>query len=120
MAKEITITMKLDKVTENTVRFAEVAENQFIPEKLGGIYVQKFLLEKLGYKGAEIVVTIGKTGDIKFLPDADGIKKTSVVFVEEVADEFHAKRIGKIYIPKSTLQEMEYCGDALYVSIKAK
>ena len=118
--KELNITMHMDKATENTIRFAETADNPFIPEKLGGLYVQKFLLEQINYKGAEIVVTIGKTGDIKFMPDADGIKKTTVLFVQEVADDFHAKRIGKIYVPKSTLSELEYCGDALYVSIKAK
>lgn len=118
--KELNITMHMDKATENTIRFAEKAENQFIPEKLGSLYVQKFLLEQIGYKGAEIVVTIGNTGDIKFLPDAEGVKKTTVLFVEDVADEFHAKRIGKIYFPKSTLAELEYRGDAIYVSIKKK
>ena len=117
MGKNITITMHMDKVTENTIRFAENVPNEFVPEKIGGIYVQKFLLEQNGYNGGEIIVKIGTVGDVKFLPPKDGVKKTTVLFEESVADDFHAKRIGKIYVPKSTLAELGYTGDALYLSV---
>ena len=121
MGKNITIAMHMDKATENTIHFAENTLNEFMPEKLGGLYVQKFLLEQSNYRGGEIVVEFGNNGgDVKFMPAKDGVKKNVVLFEESVADDFHAKRIGKIYVPKTTLAEIEYAGDALYVSIKAE
>ena len=112
----ITITMKMDKITDNTVRFAEQVEGKFAPEKLGTIYVQKFLLEQKGYAGEDITVVLGKTGDIKFMPVEE--KKTCILFEETALNDFYARRIGRLYIPKYTLGELGYAGDALYVTVK--
>ena len=47
-----------EKTTKNTVKFAEVTENEWVPEKIGSLYVPKYTLAELGYTGGEIYVSL--------------------------------------------------------------
>lgn len=52
----VTIQMYPDKETKNTIRFAEYEEEEMY---IGHLYVQKFILEELGYiDGNDITVEI--------------------------------------------------------------
>lgn len=116
MNKNITITMSPDKIAKNSIRFGENVASQYVPEKIGEMYVQKSALAALGYDGEDISVEIGFTGDIKMMPTKG--TKNAYQFSEETVSEFVPAKIGTMYVPKSTLAELEYTGDALYVTIK--
>lgn len=49
----MTITMKMEKATKNTIRFEEVLESELQAPKLGSIYVPKSTLGELGWKEGE-------------------------------------------------------------------
>ena len=49
-----------EKSTKNTVKFAESVANEWVPEKIGSLYVPKFTLAELGYAGGDIYVSISK------------------------------------------------------------
>lgn len=53
MEKKVTITLKAEKATKNTVLFREELANEFALAKLGSIYVPKASLAELGFTGAE-------------------------------------------------------------------
>ena len=116
MEKVITITMNPEKVATNSVRFAEVLDNEFLPAKIGTLYVQKSALSAIGHTGGSITVEIGIGGDIKMMPEK--VTKNAVRFMEETVSEYTPAKIGTLYVPKSTLAELGYAGDALYVTIK--
>ena len=42
------ITFELEKVTKNTIRFAEVLESELDAPKVGGIYIPKSTLAEIG------------------------------------------------------------------------
>lgn len=61
MAKENTITVefKVEKMTKNTIRFAEVLESEYAAPVVGTIYVPKATLGQIGYKeGKTLVLTL--------------------------------------------------------------
>lgn len=113
--KKITITMNPEKVTKNTVKFVEVCESEFVPEKIGTLYVPKATLSGLKYSGGAIAVTIGIGGNVKLIPEK--ATKNTWKFNEETTSEFVPEQIGTVYVPKSTLAELGYTGDALYLSV---
>ena len=114
------IIMKMEKATKNCVKFAEVLENEFMPEKLGSIYVQKSALAEIGYRGGDLTVRIALNG-----ADLNGgnliafqyekATKNTCKFAEIVANEWTPEKIGSIYIPKSTLAEMGYDGTCVII-----
>lgn len=116
MKKNITITLSPEKVTKNCVKFAEKPASEFVPEKIGEIYVPKATLAGLGYNGGDICIEIGIGCDIKLMPEK--ATKNTYKFNEETVSEFAPEKIGSLYVPKSTLAELDYHGDALYVTIK--
>lgn len=106
MAKSIIITLEQEKVTKNTVKFAEKPENEFLPEKLGTLYVPKATLAEIKYTGGSISVEIStdtKTGVVLI---AEKATKNTVKFNEESVSEFVPEKIGSVYIPKITLGEL--------------
>lgn len=52
------IVMTPEKATKNTWKFNEVVENEFVPEKIGSVYVPKSTLAGMGYTGGEISVKL--------------------------------------------------------------
>lgn len=57
----MTITLKMEKATKNTIRFEEVLENELDAPKLGSIYVPKSTLGELGWKeGDTLTIEISK------------------------------------------------------------
>lgn len=52
------ILFDVEKPTQNTVKFAEVLENEYLPAQIGSMYVPKSTLQKIGYKGGKISVTL--------------------------------------------------------------
>ena len=121
MESIITITLTMEKATKNCVKFNEVTENEFIPEKLGSLYIQKSALAELGYNGGNITISI--TADKTNVDDTDitfGAEKTTkntVKFAETVANEWVPEKIGSLYVPKYTLAELGYTGGEIYVGI---
>lgn len=121
MENIITITLAMEKATKNCVKFNEVTENEFIPEKLGSIYVQKSALAEIGFNGGNICVSIttdesnAEDGDLKFT--AEKTTKNTVKFAEAVANEWIPEKIGSLYVPKFTLAQMGYAGGNIYVSL---
>ena len=116
MKKLITITFAPEKTTANAVKFAEVMESEFAPQKIGALYVQKSALAGLKYTGGNIVAEIGVGGSIKFMPEKT--TKNAVKFNEETGSEFAPVQIGTLYVQKSALAELGYTGDAIYVELK--
>lgn len=121
MENIITITLAMEKATKNCVKFNEVTENEFIPEKLGSIYVQKSALAEIGFNGGNICISIttdesnAEDGDLKFT--AEKTTKNTVKFAEAVANEWIPEKIGSLYVPKFTLAQMGYAGGDIYVSL---
>ena len=121
MENIITITLAMEKATKNCVKFNEVTENEFIPEKLGSIYVQKSALAEIGFNGGNICISIttdesnAEDGDLKFI--AEKTTKNTVKFAESVANEWTPEKIGSLYVPKFTLAQMGYTGGDIYVSL---
>lgn len=121
MENIITITLSMEKATKNCVKFNEVTENEFIPEKLGSIYVQKSALAEIGFNGGNLCISIttdaenAEDGDLKFI--AEKTTKNTVKFAESVANEWVPEKIGSLYVPKYTLAQMGYTGGEIYVSL---
>lgn len=117
----ITITLSMEKVTKNCIKFVENTLNEFVPEKLGSLYMQKSYLAGLGYNGGQIVLNmtanaeICDENDITFVPEK--ATKNTWKFNEESVSEFVPEKIGSLYVPKSTLAELGYTGGNLYVSV---
>lgn len=120
MANKIEITLNMEKVTKQMVKFAEPVANDFVPEKLGGIYLNKMILAENKYNGKSIIVIIRKAK-----PDDDGIvmkvekvTKGTVKFAEVIDNEFSPAIIGNLYIPKYTLAEIDYNGEDIAIDIE--
>ena len=47
------VAMVMEKVTKNTIRFAEVQENDLAAPKIGTIYVPKATLAEIGWKDGD-------------------------------------------------------------------
>lgn len=63
-ANTITATFTVEKVTKNTIKFAEVLESEFAAPTIGTIYVPKATLGQLGYSnGDNLVLTLAIGGD---------------------------------------------------------
>ena len=119
--ESITVTLNFAEIKKTTVLYTEQTDSEFVPEIIGNLYLPKAtvgdLIVNQGYQGADIVVEIGNTGDIKLMPELPA-KKMTVKFNEETISELMPARVGTLYIPKSTLEKLGYTGDALYMSIK--
>lgn len=117
----ITITLSMEKATKNCVKFAEVVENEWVPEKLGSIYVQKSALMELGFNGGKLNISIttnaenAEEGDLKFT--FEKATKNTCKFAEAVANEWSPEKIGSLYVPKATLLGLGYTGGDIYVSL---
>ena len=121
MENTIAVTLNFAEIKKTTVKYAENPMSDFVPDVIGDLYLPKATVGDLivnhGYQGADIIVEIGKTGDIKMMPELPA-KKMTVKFNEETVSELMPAKIGSIYVPKSTLEKLGYTGDALYLSIK--
>lgn len=114
MANTITVTLSMEKTTKNTVKFAEITENEFMPEILGSIYVPKVTLAGIGYQGGNITVTIKACAEnpddlenaVRMNPEKP--TKNTVKFTEVTENEFVPEKIGSVYIPKTTLAGIGY------------
>lgn len=106
----ITITMSMEKATKNCIKFTEILANEFMPEKLGSLYIQKSALAEIGYTGGNICIKLCANMDaesgIAFNPDKP--TKNTVKFAEVVESEWVPEKIGSLYIPKVTLAEMKW------------
>lgn len=57
----MTITLKMEKATKNTIRFEEILENELDVPKIGSIYIPKSTLKELEWKeGDTITINISK------------------------------------------------------------
>lgn len=57
----MTVTMKMEKATKNTIRFEEVLESELDAPKIGSIYIPKATLGELGWKeGDTLTIEISK------------------------------------------------------------
>jgi hypothetical protein len=57
----MTITLKMEKATKNTIRFEEILANELDAPKIGSIYIPKSTLGELNWKeGDNLVVSIDK------------------------------------------------------------
>lgn len=55
------VTFEMEKVTKNTIRFAEVLESELAAPKIGSVYIPKSTLGELGWKdGDTITLEISK------------------------------------------------------------
>ena len=55
------VLFEMEKATKNTIRFAEVLENELDAPKIGSIYVPKSTLGELGWKeGNKLTIELGK------------------------------------------------------------
>lgn len=121
MESIITITLNMEKATKNCVKFNEETASEFVPEKLGSIYVQKSALAEIGFNGGNICISItanaenAEDGDLKFKMEKP--TKNTCKFAEVVANEWIPEKIGSLYVPKSTLAELGYTGGDIYVSL---
>ena len=117
--KSITITMAMEKATKNCVKFVEKTQSDFVPEKIGTLYMQKSFLAEIGFNGGEIEVTLSQNvGQVKFAYEKP--TKNTCKFAEVVANEWTPEKIGSIYVPKSTLMEIGYTGGEIYVGVSVK
>lgn len=56
----MTITLKMEKATKNTIRFEEVLESELSAPKIGTVYVPKSTLGEIGWKeGDTLEISIG-------------------------------------------------------------
>ena len=120
MGKQVSIVLErnAEKALKNTVQFVEKTESEFTPEVLGTIYVQKSALAELHYTGEKLGVTIvsGKVnGGIVFRYERATTNK--VLFLEVVENDWTPEKIGKVYVPKSTLADIGYKGGEITVKI---
>jgi hypothetical protein len=57
----MTVTLKMEKVTKNTIRFEEILASELDAPKIGSIYIPKSTLGELNWKeGDNLVITIDK------------------------------------------------------------
>ncbi len=57
----MTVTMKMEKATKNTIRFEEILESELDAPKIGSIYIPKATLGELGWKeGDTLTIEISK------------------------------------------------------------
>ena len=57
----MTIMMKMEKATKNTIRFEEILENELDAPKIGSIYIPKSTLGELKWtEGDVIAISINK------------------------------------------------------------
>lgn len=121
MESIITITLNMEKPTKNTVKFAEVTANEWVPEILGSVYVQKSALAEIGFNGGKIKISIttsaenAEDGDMKFVFEKP--TKNTCKFNEAVANDWTPEKIGSLYVPKATLAQMGYTGGDIYVNL---
>ena len=118
MEKSIIVNLEPEKSTKNCVKFVEKQENEFVPELLGSLYVQKSTLAGLKFNGGKIAVTIlcGKAkGGVVFTMEKT--TQNTVKFAEVVENEFVPVQIGSIYVPKATLAGLGYSGGEITVKI---
>lgn len=118
MEKSIIVNLEPEKSTKNCVKFVEKQENEFVPELLGSLYVQKSTLAGLKFNGGEIAVTIqcGKVkGGVVFAMEKT--TQNTVKFAEVTESEFAPVQIGSVYVPKSTLAGIGYKGGEITVRI---
>lgn len=60
------IKFELEKVTKNTIRFAEVLESELDAPKIGSIYIPKSTLGEIGWKeGDTLTLRIGGEAECK-------------------------------------------------------
>ena len=110
--ESITITLKMEKVTKNCIKFAEKTESEFAMEKLGTLYIQKSTFAPGAYTGQDIEVSISIANDESGLTfSAEKATKNTVMFAEDLPSEFALAKIGNIYIPKATLAEIGWRPD---------
>ena len=121
MESIITITLAMEKATKNCVKFNEVTANEFIPEKLGSLYVQKSALAEIGFNGGDICISItadkSNADDTDITFNAEKTTKNTVKFAEVTENEWVPEKIGSLYVPKYTLAELGYTGGEIYVSL---
>ena len=107
MTKSITITLEEKNITENKVLFEEPIADEFSVAKLGKVYIPKVTIAEIGYKGnGKICVELSLDVKAGISVKMEEPKKTCVLFSELIADNYTPERIGKIYIPKTTLAEL--------------
>ena len=54
------VTFKQEKITKNTIKFAEILESDLDAPKIGTLYVQKATLKEIGWTdGKQLTVEIG-------------------------------------------------------------
>ncbi len=57
------VVMEMEKATKNTIRFAEVLENELDAPKVGTIYVPKATLGSIGWKeGRKLIINLEVEG----------------------------------------------------------
>lgn len=112
MENTITITLSMEKVTKNCIKFAEKTESEFAMEKLGTLYIQKSTFAPGTYTGQDIEISISIADDESGLTfSAEKATKNTVVFAEDLPSEFALAKIGSIYVPKATLSELGWRPD---------
>ena len=119
--ESIKVTLNFGEVKKTSVLFTETPANDYVAEIIGNIYLPKttvgnLIIEQNYQPGHPIVVEFGNTGDVKLMPEKP--TRNTWKFNEETVSEFVPGKIGSVYVPKSTLEKLGYCGDALYMSIK--
>lgn len=67
---KLTVTMEVERITKNTVRFKAIKENEFADADVETIYVQKSGLGKLKYEKGQLLVLTLETKD----PEKEGDK----------------------------------------------
>jgi len=118
MENKITITLNMAEAKKATVKFVEPVANEYVPEKLGTLYLNKVILAENSYNGKPITIEITKGADpdgIVFMPEK--CTKTTVKFNEKVENQFCPAVIGDLYIPKYTLAELAYAGEPISLNI---
>ena len=51
----MTVKFKQEKVTKNTIKFAEVLESDLDAAKIGALYVQKTTLKEIGWQDGKVL-----------------------------------------------------------------
>ena len=104
MANIITITLEQKKVTDNKVLFEEPVVGKFDVAKIGKVYIPKLLLSEIPYKGeGKIKMEIAVEGKAGVICKPCEPTKNCAVFEEILPDEYTPERIGKVYLPKTTI-----------------
>lgn len=100
----IAIMLEERKVTDNKVMFEEPVLGKFDVPKIGKIYIPKITLSEIKYKGeGKIKMEITVNGNSGIVCEPAEPTKNCAVFTEIVPDNYTPDRIGKLYIPKTTI-----------------